>query len=380
MGKLEVETTRTPTRIAYLDAIRGRGTVEHVNARWLGWLAVAWIVANTPRSAHAEARKPTPAEPAKAAKPTKSAKPSAAAKPAKPSKADAELLALTNDPLLGKADRIHGEETKGLVTFTFDDGPNPDTTPAVIDALVKYDVPATFFVVTRRLVGKQGEASRALLKRELASGFIVASHSVSHPSLRGASPKQLASEIDQSIRTLASEAERTIGLFRAPFGAIDAQGRGWLKKRGLTEAFWSIDTLDWQARRPDRLRKKVLAMIVAQDGGVVLMHDVKPITAEVIAGILDDLEAENCKRLGASKPPIIPVSIHYFLRDNRKPRAIPDDVRKRTEGYRLALPVRCATRPAPAPDPSEIWTSLLHPPLPWLAPSGEPTPATAPRP
>ncbi|MBA3393260.1 MAG: polysaccharide deacetylase family protein [Deltaproteobacteria bacterium] len=355
-----------------------------MNARWLGWLAVAWIVANAPRSAHAEARKPAPAEPAnpaKAAKPTKPTKPDklTEAKPAKLSKADAELLALTNDPLLGKADRIHGEETKGLVTFTFDDGPNPETTPAVIDALVKYDVPATFFVVTRRLVGKQGEASRALLKRELASGFVVASHSVSHPSLRGASPKKLASEIDQSIRTLASEAERTIGLFRAPFGAIDAQGRAWLKKRGLTEAFWSIDTLDWQAKRPDRLRKKVLSMILAQDGGVVLMHDVKPITAEVIAGILDDLEAENCKRLGANRPPILPVSIHYFLRDNRKPRAIPETIRKRTEGYRLALPVRCATRPAPEPDPSEVWTSLLY--MLWLAPTPAPaTPAPAPRP
>jgi peptidoglycan/xylan/chitin deacetylase (PgdA/CDA1 family) len=297
--------------------------------------------------AHAEKRPaPTPAMLGKATAKPKTEQP----KPEPRAKAvDAELLALTNDPLLGKADRIDGTEVKGMVTFTFDDGPDPDTTPQVIDALVKYNVPATFFIVTRRLVGKHGERPREILAQMRERGFAIASHSVSHANLRGASPKRLAAEIDQSIRTLAKEAGRPIGMFRAPFGAIDGRVRAWLKKRGLTEAFWSIDTLDWQARKPDRLRKKVLSMILAQDGGVVLMHDVKPITAQVIAQVLDDLEAENCKRLADKRQPILPVSIHYFLRDKKQPRAIPDEVKKTTEAYRSALPGRCAARPAPPP-------------------------------
>jgi hypothetical protein len=114
--------------------------------------------------------------------------------------------------------------------------------------------------------------------------------------------------------------------------------------------FWSIDTLDWQAKNADRLRKKIFKMIVAQNGGVVLMHDVKEITAEVIANVLDDLEAENCQRLAARRTPIWPVSIHYFLRDNKKLRDIPEDVKKTTEAYQLALPLRCAARPPPTPD------------------------------
>ena len=292
-----------------------------------------------------KAPKPAPAViKTSAAKTEETPKADAKAKPKTKSKDD-ELLELTNDPLLGKADRIEGTEAKGMVTFTFDDGPDPNTTPAVIDALVKYNVPATFFLVTRRLVGKHGEQSRELLKKLREHGFAIASHSVSHPNLRGASPKKLAAEIDQSIRTLAKEAERPIGMFRAPFGAIDANGRAWLKKRGLTEAFWSIDTLDWQAKNADRLRKKIFNMIVKQDGGGVLMHDVKPITAQIIANVLDDLEAENCKRISEKREPILPVSIHYFLRDKRKARDIPDDVKKTTDAYRLALPVRCAARP-----------------------------------
>ena len=257
-----------------------------------------------------------------------------------------DLKTLTDDPVTGKAMRVDGDETKGVVAFTFDDGPNPETTPRVIDALEKYDVPATFFIVTSRIVGKLGARSRDVLARELADGFMIGSHSVTHPNLGHASGSELDREIDQSIRTLAREANRPIGLFRPPYGSLSGAGRMRLKKLGLTEVIWSIDTLDWRAHDADRLRKKVVTMILHDNGGVVLMHDVKPITAKVIEGVLDDLEAENCKRLAENKDPIVPVSLHYFLRDNKQHRAIPEDVQKRTDAYKAHLPDRCKARPA----------------------------------
>jgi peptidoglycan/xylan/chitin deacetylase (PgdA/CDA1 family) len=259
----------------------------------------------------------------------------------------AQLRSLTDDPVVGAANRIDGEETRGVVAFTFDDGPNPETTPAVIDALEKYNVPAAFFIVTQRIAGKHGEKGREILKRELDAGFLIGSHSVTHPSLKHATPDKLTREVDASIRALASEAGRPIGMFRAPYGSLNAAGRGRLKKLRLTEVFWSVDTLDWKAHSPDRLRKKVLSMIKKDGGGVVLMHDVKPITAKVIADVLDDLEAENCVRLAASRDPIIPVSLHYFLKDGKTPRELPDAVKRRTDAYKAALPERCANRPAP---------------------------------
>ncbi len=279
-------------------------------------------------------------------------KPPPPEEPAKSTKSDAPnstLLAMTHDPLLAKADKIDGNEAKGVVTFTFDDGPNPETTPAVIDALEKYDIPATFFIVTQRLNGKNGERPREILKRLVDGGFVVGSHTVSHPNLRLANKDKLAKEIDGSIRTLSPAADRPIGIFRFPFGAANKTARARLAALGLTEAFWSIDTLDWQATNADKLRKKVFSMIVKQQGGVVLMHDVKPITAKIIADVLDDLEAENCARLANKQEPILPVSIHYFLKDGKTPRAIPDAVKKRTETYRANLPKRCSKRPPPAP-------------------------------
>jgi peptidoglycan-N-acetylglucosamine deacetylase len=263
-----------------------------------------------------------------------------------------DLATLTADPVLGKASRTMGDDPsdpRGVVAFTFDDGPNPETTPRVIAALEKYDVPATFFIVTQRLLGKHGATSRDVLATELAGGFTVGSHSVTHPNLGKATGTQLDREIDASVRTLATQANRPIGLFRPPYGALSGAGRMRLKKLGLTEVIWSVDTLDWRARNADRLRKKVIAMVIKQNGGIVLMHDVKPITAQIIASVLDDLEAENCKRLAAAGEPIIPVSLHYFLKDGKEPRALPDAVKARTAAYRAALPARCAARPVPAP-------------------------------
>ena len=171
------------------------------------------------------------------------------------------LKSLTADPLLGKADRVDGEEVAGVVAFTFDDGPNPTTTPAVIDALEKYNIPATFFIVTQRINGKLGEKGREILARELADGFLVGSHSVTHPNLGKGDSRLFDKEIDGSIRTLAVQANRPIGLFRPPYGSLNKGGRVRLRSLGLTEVQWSIDTLDWRARDAARLRKKVMTMI-----------------------------------------------------------------------------------------------------------------------
>jgi peptidoglycan-N-acetylglucosamine deacetylase len=327
--------------------------------RRLGWMLLTALAA----AAHAEPAQAPGGRPAATADPLPPETAAGELRPklvaaAAPAAPDARALrALTDDPVVGKASQVDGDERKGVVAFTFDDGPNPETTPAVIAALEKYDIPATFFIVTQRIAGKHGEKGRELLQRELAGGFLVGSHSVTHVNLKHAAGDQLAREIDASIRTLAAEAHRPIGLFRPPYGSLSPAGRVWLKKLGLTEVLWSVDTLDWKAHDAERLRKKVISMIKHDDGGVVLMHDVKPITARVIAEVLDDLEAENCARIAAHREPILPVSLHYFLREPRDgkqaPRELPAAVQQRTAAYKAALPERCARRPTAAEPESQ---------------------------
>lgn len=337
--------------------------------RWL-WIVCSIAVCVSASTAEAKPRRARTAKIAKPAAREKPAKPARAARaatktelrkkpavkgragkpeprPSAKSRRDAELAALTADPRLSRADRVGGTEAPGMVAFTFDDGPSLDTTPAVVDALEKYDVPATFFIVADRLIGRDARQHRRILQQQLAAGFDVASHTYTHRRLKRTSPRVLRREVDDAVRTLSRVAGRKIGMFRAPFGMLDGRGRAWLRKRGLTEVRWSIDPADWDATDAETLRRATLATILERGGGIVLLHDLKEVTAQSLALVLDDLEAANCARLAQKQDPILPVSLHYWLRDNGKPRAIPDDVKKRTAAYRTALPGRCAARPKP---------------------------------
>ena len=242
-----------------------------------------------------------------------------------------------------------GRDQPGYVAFTFDDGPTA-TTPVVIDALLKYDIPATFFIVTRHLNHpRDRETARALLAKELELGFTVGNHTAHHARLEFTTDeKLLVREVDEAVITLSKHANRPIGLFRAPYGKLSTFAKDHLHALGVTDVFWSIDSRDWETAEEDAedLRRSILEMIVAENGGVVLMHDTRKVTAKIIHDVLDDLEAFNCKRLAKRETPIWPVSLHYFLRDGGSPRAIPKDVQQRTETYQAALPDRCADRAA----------------------------------
>jgi peptidoglycan-N-acetylglucosamine deacetylase len=265
-----------------------------------------------------------------------------------PGPAPDALNAATNDPLLKGADRVIGKDAPGYVAFTFDDGPTSATTPIVIDALQAYDIPATFFIVTRHLNHpRDRETARALLAKELELGFTVGNHTAHHARLEYTTDeKLLVREVDEAVVTLSKHANRPIGLFRAPYGKLSTFAKDHLHALGVTDVFWSIDSRDWETAEEDaaELRRSVVEQIVSENGGVVLMHDTRKVTAKVIRDVFDDLEQENCSRLAKHETPIWPVSLHYFLRDNGAPRAVPDDVQKRTLAYQSALPDRCADR------------------------------------
>lgn len=252
--------------------------------------------------------------------------------------------ARAENAVLGGADVVEGDEAPGLVAFTFDDGPKVGTTDVVIDALLAYDVPATFFVVGKRLRGKRAQPARDLLARMIEHGFDVGNHSFSHPNLAQLDAKKNAAQIDRTNELIAELTGGPVGLFRAPFGALGKATRAHAASHKLTIVEWSIDSLDWRRPKADRMRKAVIEGIVRENGGVVLMHDTKKLTARTIAGILDDLEALNCERLAGGEAPIVPVSIHYFLRDGDRPRVVPPEVEARTQRYRESLPDRCAAR------------------------------------
>lgn len=250
------------------------------------------------------------------------------------------------DPVLGGARRVRGHEAPGLVAFTFDDGPRVGTTEIVLDALVEYDVPATFFVVGHRLWGKSKQPGRDLVARMVELGFDVGTHTFDHVDLSALDPDEAARQIDRTNKLVRRILGKPIGLFRPPFGRLAGENRAHLARRGLTVVTWSIDSHDWEQPDPDEMRATLLDDIFRENGGVVLLHDTKKLTAKAIRPILDELEATNCARLAAGESIVVPVSIHYFLRDGDQPREIPAEVAERTQRYRDNLPARCERRNA----------------------------------
>lgn len=256
-------------------------------------------------------------------------------------------LPWTEDPITGGADRVAGVDRNraNMVAFTFDDGPDPLTTPTVLKALEKYNIPASFFIVTRHL----GDTTRApearrLIEREVAAGFLIGSHTEHHANLGEAGRAQLSREVDGSLAMLAPIVGQPLGMFRPPYGRLSPRGRAHLKKLGLTEVRWSLDPRDWEATDAPELRERIVGQILNAQGGVVLLHDVHAITAQVIGQVFDDLERFNCHRIAHKRAPIIPVSLHYFLRDKGVSRPVPAEVQERTNEYVRDLPERCSRR------------------------------------
>jgi peptidoglycan/xylan/chitin deacetylase (PgdA/CDA1 family) len=245
---------------------------------------------------------------------------------------------------LGGADRITGNDRIDLVAFTFDDGPDPYTTPRVLDALAKHHIPATFFVVTRHLVGSRAAQGRPLVVRAVAEGHLIGSHTANHARLRRPRPAVLQRELDDSVELLAHAAGTRIELFRPPYGVLGPASAQRVRDLGLTDVRWSIDQRDFQGTDGETLRRGVLADILQGRGGVVLLHDTKRVTAKAISQLLADLERANCRRLAIHQPPVIPVSLHYFVRDHGAVRSIPPEVLARTAAYRAYLAAQCAAR------------------------------------
>lgn len=237
--------------------------------------------------------------------------------------------------------------THSYLAFTFDDGPSHKTTPRVLDALEKYDVPATFFVNAVHIVGEKEGTLKNIetLKEIVRRGFHVGNHTYHHRNLRKAPARSFVPEIERSATAVEQHLGYRPYLVRFPYGVIAQPLRDYLDQEGYVEVRWNIDSHDFAISNRARLRRETMEQIIDWNGGVVLFHDPKPWTAAEIGNILDDLEALNCKRLKTSEPLILPVSLHYYARErNGTPRPVPPEVEARTQRYVAGLPTRCKAR------------------------------------
>lgn len=179
-------------------------------------------------------------------------------------------------------------EAKRLVTLTFDDGPTPETTPAVLKLLSRHRVHATFFVIGGYLDGDSGRAKqvRRVLQRVVRAGHLVGNHTHDHANLTSLPPSDVIAQIDRG----AASIERVTGtrpiLFRPPYGRLDDFGEQLARDRNLELLLWSVETRDMQRGDADEMFHDLVAQLDYKEGGIVLLHDVKRTTLPVLARLL----------------------------------------------------------------------------------------------
>ena len=136
----------------------------------------------------------------------------------------------------------HLETTARELVLTFDDGPHPDWSGAILDVLAAKQVPATFF-----LVGHNARNHPDLVRRMAAEGHVLANHTDTHPKLPEIEDAAVDSEIARCQETLEQLTGARPTLFRPTYGRYDARVMRALSREGLTAVQWSIMTWDWLA-------------------------------------------------------------------------------------------------------------------------------------
>jgi peptidoglycan/xylan/chitin deacetylase (PgdA/CDA1 family) len=184
--------------------------------------------------------------------------------------------------------------------FTFDDGPNPKTTPAVLDALAKHHIHAVFFMVGEMAANKQ---SAELIERIVREGHIVANHTMTHQDLcRIKDEDRAAREIDEARTTIEGVSHLVLAWFRTPYGVRCERVESLLAERKLEHFHWDLDPQEWKHGSAPKAIDYVEKQVDKMTGrNVLLMHDIKKATVEALPVILDWIDAENARRKESHK-------------------------------------------------------------------------------
>ena len=148
------------------------------------------------------------------------------------------------------------------VAITFDDGPHPQGTPAMLELLAAAGVQATFF-----LVGEQVRRTGSLAAEIAAAGHAIALHCDRHRNLLRLPPAAVAEDLDRAADTIGSAT-----LHRAPYGIYSWPALAAVRARGWTPVLWSAWGRDW-ARGADGDSVSALVLRDLGPGGIVLLHD-----------------------------------------------------------------------------------------------------------
>ena len=159
------------------------------------------------------------------------------------------------------------------IHLTFDDGPtlNNNRTEIVLNVLKEYNISATFFVVGNKV--NATNRTIHLIKRMIAEGHTVGSHTWSHPNLLIQSDEVIKRQIDATTNVLQPILGYKPNLFRAPYGGLTDNVLKYLKQEGYTAVQWNIGNNDWYYNPDVDAINEATMSGHARIGGIITMHD-----------------------------------------------------------------------------------------------------------
>lgn len=194
------------------------------------------------------------------------------------------------------------EKPDKVIALTFDDGPSLSVTPEILDLLEKYNAKATFFTVGYNLT----ESKMDILRRAFSMGCEIGNHSADHPSsLKNLSDAEILQQITEVNEKLTELCGSVPTLMRPPSGSINRYVLDVLYEGGVRmyPILWNADSRDWEFNkryldgeisREEAIEGAVeLVLSEASNGGIILMHDIKEITPDVLERVLEELSAEG---------------------------------------------------------------------------------------
>lgn len=202
------------------------------------------------------------------------------------------------------------DPNKKYISLTFDDGPNPKTTPKLLDILKEKGVKATFFMLGQNVVKNE-----AIVKRADGEGHEVASHSYSHPQLTTIDTERVKTEVQNTDKVIYQAIGKLPTDFRPPYGAVNSETAAIINKPIIQ---WSVDSQDWQSHSIDKIIQRIHD--TEYNDAIILMHDIYPETVDAVPIVIDRLRAEGyeiipSKQLLGNKAK--PLHMYYGSNDER---------------------------------------------------------------
>lgn len=200
---------------------------------------------------------------------------------------------------------ITGATTHRLLHFTFDDGPDADQTPRLLELLDDFEMKATFFFSTSRFVSREARNAQAsdLAKEVARRGHNLGSHSSEHERMAKLAPPALRDQIQRSDAAFEAIFGVQTRLFRPPYGSRNAALDAMLAERGDATVMWNIGMADWVERKPELVALTFFRVLERNErergerGGVILMHDTHAWSVDAFALIATELRRRNCEAL-----------------------------------------------------------------------------------